>query len=430
MFMKKLLPLLVSLPLLLFAESFLISDIPIPKTYIQNLDPYPCDEQCLQELIDNEMIFSFLAHAPTKLQNKEQDEIRMMSVNILNLGSSLDTDKLRIALLLPYKVIGRYASSTTNASFAYLLAKNHSFELKSYQLETQEIGEIQTVLEQIREDGFSYVIAPLTQTGADAITQIDPELYIYFPTIHKKDITHASPFLFYGGIDYKAQSDLLLKEAVSPLVIFHDDSVIGTNLTNYEEERFRYKDVVIQEEKSGFLDFSEKQKSIEKVLDEEKEVIKYVVPRNITNLERQLKENESIVNGSFFINTPVVKTGMIMSQLTLYDTNATNILSTQINYDPLLLSMTQFEDRKNMIVANSITQHNNIFIETNALLGNDIVYDWINYTTTVGIDYFFHMITNENREYNILVQENQMLYDIELLKPSLTRFVKHISAFK
>ena len=416
--MKKLLPLLLSLQLLLFAESFLMSDIPIPKSYIQNLDPYACDEACLQELIENEMIFSFLAHAPIKLENKDQDEIRMMHINILNLGSSLDTDKLRIALLLPYKVIGRYASSTTNASFAYLLAKNHSFELKSYQLETQEIDEIQSVLNQIREDGFSYVIAPLTQAGAEAITQIDPELYIYFPTIHKKDIAHTSPFLFYGGIDYKAQSDLLLKEAVSPLIIFHDDSVIGTNLTNYEEDRFKYRDVIIQED------------SIEKVLDEEKKVIKYVVPRNITNLERQLKNNESIANGSFFINTPVIKTGMIMSQLTLYDTNATNILSTQINYDPLLLSMTQFEDRKNMVVANSITQHHNIFIETNALLGNDIVYDWINYTTTVGVDYFFHMITNENREYNILVQENQMLYEIELLKPSLTRFVKHFSSFK
>ena len=57
-----------------------------------------------------------------------------------------------------------------------------------------------------------------------------------------------------------------------------------------------------------------------------------------------------------------------MSQLTLYDTNATNVLSTQINYDPLVLSMTQYEDRKNMIIANSITQNNNILIETNSFL--------------------------------------------------------------
>ncbi len=121
---------------------------------------------------------------------------------------------------------------------------------------------------------------------------------------------------------------------------------------------------------------------------------------------------------------------MIMSQLTLYDTNATNVLSTQINYDPLILSMTQYEDRKNMIIANSITQNNNILIETNSLLGNDIVYDWINYTTTVGVDYFFSLATREDREYDIALQDNQMIYPIELLSPSRYRFVKHISTIK
>jgi len=117
-----------------------------------------------------------------------------------------------------------------------------------------------------------------------------------------------------------------------------------------------------------------------------------------------------------------------MSQLTLYDANATNVLSTQINYDPLLLSMTQYIDRKDMIVANSITENNNVLIETNSLLGNDIVYDWINYTTTVGIDYFFNKITNEDRAYDIIVEEEQMIYDIELLQPSRSRFIEYVSS--
>jgi len=126
--MKKLFLLTLILPVVLFAQSYLISNIPLPKTYIQNLDPYPCSESCMQDYLDNDMIFSFLSHADAKLENTEHDEVRMMSVSILNLGSSILTEKLRIALLLPYKVIGRYASSTTNASFAYLIAKNHAFE--------------------------------------------------------------------------------------------------------------------------------------------------------------------------------------------------------------------------------------------------------------------------------------------------------------
>jgi len=422
--MKKLYFLLLFTPAIMFAQSYLISHIPLPKTYIQNLDPYPCDDKCMQEYLDNDMIFSFLSHADAKLDNDEHDEIRKMSISILNLGSFVITEKLRIALLLPYKVIGRYASSTTNASFAYLIAKNHAFEMKSYKIENESKEEITKALQEISKDGFVYVIAPFTQKGADAVGEINPDINIFFPTINKKDVSSTSSYLFYGGIDYHAQSDMLLKEAVSPLVIFYDKSSIGRKLSLYEEDKFIYDGI----------DKNLSREEIEtQIVDANKSVIKFSIPKRTTNLEGQLFENEDIVNGSFFINTPIVKTGMIMSQLTLYDTNATNVLSTQINYDPLILSITQYEDRKNMIIANSITEHNNILIETNSLLGNDIVYDWINYTTTIGVDYFYSLATREDREYEIAIEDNQMIYPIELLKPSLYRFIKHtpnLSLFK
>ncbi|MBU4110316.1 hypothetical protein KJ988_04905, partial [bacterium] len=215
-----------------------------------------------------------------------------------------------------------------------------------------------------------------------------------------KDVNTNSSYLHYGGIDYRAQTDELLAEAASPLAIFYDDSTIGTKLALYEEGTF-------QNNASGRAN----------------RTVKYSVPSKTTNLKNYLDKNYKIANGSFFINTPVVKTGMIMSQITLYDVKYKNILSTQINYDPLLLSMTQINDRKRMIVANSITGNTNVLVETNAVLSNDIVYDWINYTTTVGIDYFFNRMTNEDREYNLPMVNNQILYQIELLQPSYSRFV-------
>jgi len=409
--MKKLLYLL--LPLTLFAQSFIISKIPLPKTYIQNLDPYECDDSCLQEYLDNGYIFSFLAHADKKLSNKELDEIRMMNVAILNLGSNTVARKVKIAMLLPYKKIGKYASSTTNAVFAYLITKTHPFELKSYKIATEDIEDLNATLAQIQKDGFSNVIAPLTHTGAQNVVTLQPTLNIYFPTIHKNDINTTSPYFTFGAIDYKAQSELLTKEAISPLIIFSGKSNTGKKLAMYQEEAFKA------------LDINETNSSTDN-MQEEKHIYKYFISRRTTNMEHYLKENEKITEGSFILNTPIVKSGMIMSQLTLYDVNATNVLSTQINYDPLLLSMTQYADRKNMVVANSITEHNNILIEANALLANDIMYDWINYTTTVGIDYFFSLLTNEDREYNIELQENQMHYMIELLQPSFSKFIPYI----
>ena len=388
----------------LFAQSFLISNIPVPKNYIQNLDPYPCDETCLQTYIDNDMIFSFLSHATQKLDNKEQDDIRTMNISILNLGAALNNKKVRIALMLPYKKIGKYASSTTNAAFAYLMTRNQSFELKSYKIKDESKEEISRSLQLIKDDGFTHIVAPLTLTGAKVLTEIDPDINIFLPTINKMDVENSSSNLFFGGINYKEQSDLLLKQAVSPLVIFYDKSSIGKKLAMNEEKSFKYDE--------------------NQTLIKNRKVIKFSIPRNTTNLQKQLKENEDIQLASFFINTPIVKTSMIMSQLTLYDANATNVLSTQVNYDPLILSMTQYNDRKDMFIANSITQQNNVIIETNSLLNNDIEYDWINYTTTIGVDYFFNLITNADREYNIFLKDNQMIYSTEILKPSYSRFIK------
>ena len=405
----------------LLAQSSQVSNIPLPKTYIQNLDPYPCDQDCMQDFIDKKMILSFLSYATSKLEDEVLNEIRMFNISILNIGSNSLTGKLNIALLLPYKRIGKYAASTTNASFAYLMTKNHSFDLKSYKIESESKDEISKALQKIKEDGFSHVIAPLTMQGANIISNIDPEINIYFPTIHKKDVATSSPYLFYGAIDYKAQTDVLLKGATSPLVIFYDQSATGKKLAAYEEEHFKYT-LVPASGSSNVDSFGAYIEKPHRVLKPNARVIKYSIPKRTSNLQSQLKRNSRIKGATFFINTPIIKTSMILSQLTLYDVYPKKVLSTQVNYNPLLLSMTQYEDRKRMLITNSITENTNLLIETNNLLGNDIVYDWINYTTTVGVDFFYNKITGEAREYKIPLKNSQMIYPIEIIKPSISKF--------
>lgn len=430
--MKKQL-LLLLFPAFVFAQSFMLSNIPLPKTYIQNLDPYECDVYCMQDYLDNGKVFSFLAHAYVKIDNAEQNDARVMFVSIFNLGSIHSGKQLKIALLLPYKKIGKYAASTTNASLAYLMTKSQPFMLKSYKVESESVEDLSAAIDQMHEDGFEYVIAPLTQTGAQNIIQISPAINIYFPTINKKDVNSSSSFLIFGAIDYNAQSDLLLKEAYEPLAIFSDKSKTGKRLAKYQREEFKHPTTLLDDANNSsffedtfsiFSQMNEDKK--EPKVEKDKEVLNYFVARRTTNIEAYLKENEKLQDASIMINTPIIKTGMILSQITLYDVNKTNILSTQINYDPLLLSMTQYIDRKTMVVANSITEHDNVLIETNALLDNDIEYDWINYTTTIGIDYFYSLITDDERNYYIKVEDNQMVYEVELLQPSRSRFVEYV----
>ena len=335
--MKKIIFYFLLLPLSIFAQSYLISNVPIPKLYIQDLDPYPCNEKCLQEYIDNDRIFSFLSHIESKLKNKELDEIRMMSISLLNLGSNMEHDKLRIALLLPYKIIGKYAASTTNASFAYLIARNRSFELKSYKIENENEEDIKKALIEINKDGFEYVIAPLTKNGADIIANLDPKTNVFFPTINKQDVDSTSEYLYYGGIDYRAQNDMLLQKSVSPLVIFNDKSSIGKQLASYQKNKFTELNVskekyMVDIESSSFIDYDETNQTIdyyantsEYLTKEQKVIVNFLIPKRTTNLEYQLSDNNDIKHGTFFLNTPIVKTGMILSQITLYDSNATNV---------------------------------------------------------------------------------------------------------
>lgn len=405
--MRKLYIFIFLLPIFLHANSFLTSNVPLPKTKVQNLDPYTCEEECLKEYLEKGFIFSFLAHTDLDLKDETLKEQREKYLSLFNMEHLIKKAQLRIALLLPYKKIARYAASTTNASFAYMMSKNRPFELKSYTIEDEDPKEISQALQKIQEDGFKYIIAPFTQEGEKVISKLDPKINIFFPTINKKDSHSNSKYFYYGGIDYRAQSDMLINESTRPLVIFYDDSFIGRQLSQYQEKAFK-----------------------QKYMDKNAKTISFSIPQRTTNLERELKDNTDINGASFFVNTPIIKSGMIISQLTLYDTNATNVLSTQTNYNPLLLSMTQYKDRKNMIIANSITQNRDVLIETNSLLGNDIVYDWINYTTSVGIDYFTHLISGETREYDIANQNNQMLYPIRLLRPSLSRFIPYESNYE
>lgn len=397
---------LLAIPLFVLAKSQLLSNIPLPSVYIINLNTLPCNDKCLSVYLDQKKIFSFLANT----KNSFDSDMEIAKVDYSSIKSSYlevaktitpqSTNKIKIALLLPHKTIGKYATSTTNATLAYLILKNYPFDVKSYKTESESVLEIQRVLDEIKSDGYNYIIAPLTKTGEASLSQISTNQFIYIPTINKKDATSTSHNILYGGIDYQAQSQKLLNHMGSKLVIFEDGSAIGKQLTYYQESMVKNSNPAIP-------------------------VRKYTLPPKDTNLKSMLDGNGAIGGASLFINTPIVKSALVLSQLTLYDIKAENILSIQTNYTPLLFSMTQYRDRKNIIIANSISQNSDEIVEINSLLDNDISYDWINYTTTVGVDYLAYLTYRSSRDYNVEVKNNEIIYPIELITTSNTKFIPY-----
>ncbi len=416
--------------ILVQAQSFLVSSVPLPKTYILNTDEHECDNACLYQLIEDERFFSFLAHAQDKIDDPVLNDILLMQTSLFNIERMRQYTELKVAMLLPYKVIGRYAYSTTNAAFAYYLTKNRAFELKTYHAESEEFDELEKVLQKIEEDDFHYVIAPLTLKGAHNVASLDLPMHIFFPTIHRDDMNISAEYIYYGGINYKKQMENLMPYASTPLTVFYDKNDLGKKLTDMTKEQYLYafennitQNRIVHKDEEGVELTAEQMSDLNLSYASEPKFYSFPIAKHTSNLQAQMDENMKIQEGSFFLNTPVVKTAMVMSQLTLYDVNVSNILSTQINYNPELLLLTQPKDRENMLIANSINYHNNVMIESNSLLQNNIVYDWINYATTIGADYFYHLITSAHREYPQELIHNQVEYPISIVKPTFSRFI-------
>ena len=70
-----------------------------------------------------------------------------------------------------------------------------------------------------------------------------------------------------------------------------------------------------------------------------------------------------------------------------------------------------------MIVANSIIEQVPSIYESNALLNNDLTFDWINYTTSVGADYIISRLYGYERAYSMRIIDNQVIYPVELMSP-------------
>jgi SRSO17 transposase len=369
-------------PTLLFCQQTPFdTPMEMPKSYIEDFNPTPQTQVTPTQ-------------APQQSPLKIHIE-RVKKPEKISIQKSHEPETLKIAIIIPSKIIGRYATSTTNAVFAYMLTKNSAFEIKTFDIQTQDKDNLAKTLRNIENQGFHYAIAVLTKDGADKIISLNPQINIFIPTINKSEVSSSSSHLYFGGIDYKAQTDKLLKEAHTPLLIFKDASPISEKISDYAQSKYHNKSYTFSMDKS-------------------------------TNLKKQFK-NSRFKNASFLTNTPIVKTGMILSQITLYKVNQANILSTQINYDPLILTMTQYDDRKDMIIANSILKDNTAITDANLMLSNDITYDWINYATTVGVDYFYNRITNEAREYPLAMSNNQIIYPINLVQPSYSSFVNYKS---
>jgi len=299
---------------------------------------------------------------------------------------------IKIALISSPSVIGKYTQSVYNVSLATLMSRRHEhYEIKRYDMPDESVDSLNRVLEEVRHDEMDALLAPLTLSGAKNITTLSSSLPIFIPTVHKRDVPKASENFIFGGIDYVAQIEALLPYMSDSIAIFYDNSSVGTQLKSITEE-------VFLAHKS-----------------EKKKVESYAVDTKGDNIISHLSKPAKFNKASIILHIPVVKSAILSAHMTFSGIKERNILSTQINLDPTLLTLTQYNDRKNMIFANSLIEFPSRIYEANALMNNDITVDWIQYSTSVGIDYLVSVLDNSAREYSMRLINSQVIYPVELM---------------
>lgn len=297
---------------------------------------------------------------------------------------------LKIALMSAPSVIGKYSQSTYNVALSTLMSTRIPFELVMVEMKDESEGSIAQALDTIHAKKMDAVLAPLTLGGVENLLKNQTDLTIFIPTVHKRDVGACESNIIFGAIDYHAQLNALKPYMTNSLAVFYDTSPVGTNLLNATQ-------TLASESK--------------------KTSASYAIDTQGANIVKYLSRPAAFSKKSIIIHLPVVKTSMLAAHLTFSGARVHNLLSTQINFDPTLISLTQAKDRKNMIVANSIIEQVPSIYEINALMNNDLTFDWINYTTSVGTDYLIAHLSGSERSYSLRLVDSQIIYPVELMRP-------------
>ncbi|WQS13717.1 IS701 family transposase [Helicobacter pylori] len=381
----------------LHAKSYLFS--PLPPANQQIVTTEPCSLECLKDLMLQNQTFSFVS----QYDNNNQDEsLKTYYKDILNklnpifIASQTPAQesyepKIELAVLLPKKVVGRYAISVMNTLLAYLNTRNNDFNIQVFDSDEESPEKLEQTYKEIEKEKFPFVIALLTKEGVENLLQnttINTPTYV--PTVNRVQLENniklpLNERLYFGGIDYKEQLSILTAfiNPNSPVIEYDDDGLMGERLRQITES----------------LNIAVKHQ----------ENISY---RQATSFSKNFKKDDTFFKDSTLIlNTPTTKSGLILSQIGLLEERPVKILSAQINFNPSLLLLTQPKDRKDLFIVNALQNSDEALIEYASLLESDLKHDWVNYSSAIGLEMFLSVLDPHfKKSFQESLEDNQVRY--------------------
>ncbi|WP_233711818.1 transposase [Helicobacter salomonis] len=388
----------------------MLSPLPPAKQIVMPLEP--CNEDCLKRLYADGKIFSFMARYVASEDAQLKDNYTIIS-DLLNPRvaiASQDNTKTeptqsalhKVALLVPKEVVGKYSNTAINAILAYLSLKEQNFIFKVFDSRKEDSESLKQAYQSIVAEHFPFVIALLTQHGVQNLISKTPlSLPTIVPSAHKDQLEKLMDLpstLIFGGIDFAKQISMLVDlSGHKPMVVYNDDSFRGAMLGKSVQELgapILHQDTITFKKASSF--------------------------------SFELRNQAKYLKGSVvMLNTPIVKTGLLLSQMSLLSrTNRPHmLLSSQINFNLALFMLTQPKDRQHFYLASAIGPINPYLYQYASILGVNLAYDWVGYASVNALE---HMLTRvygmQERYFSEPLRNNQIIYTNTIYTPQNLSF--------
>ncbi len=296
----------------------------------------------------------------------------------------------KIAILYPSRMVGKYAKSTINTISAFLIYNDKPFVIETFDTYDENPENILEQINLLKENGFTKVIAMFTSNGFNTLNLDDDISFakFYFPLINKSEVKTQKTNFIFGGISYENQLQLLETLSSNRNTMFYVKSYLGNKLKDSYKQIFSNPGIIKEIERAN-------------------------------NRYKYIMKDERIVGNTIIVNTPIVKTSIILSQLTAFEVNPLKVLSTQLNYNPLLIKLTQERDRENFFVVSSIENVDSFLEEYTKLLGGDVTYNWVDYSSLVGANYLLYSQNKQeekNNSFIIMEEKNENDLKQEIIK--------------
>lgn len=357
-------------------------------TVIEELKPDDIRETKPDEIID--VTPSINDEKPIKEEAIESNNVS--DVTLDDLKVDMKKVKIKIAFIYPSSLVEKYAKSSLDTVSGYLSYQKADYDLTVIDCTNESYENINSAFSKISQAEITNVIGLFTPNAISSLDKlVSSNTKVYLPLIEKKDSLTTNESLIFGSISYEQQIQKLNSYSSGNNAMFYQNTYIGNKL------------------KKAF-DLTVPNTTIRKEISKTENNFKGIVNDNRLN------------NSILYLNTDIVKTSLILSQLRAYDVYPKYIFSTQVMYDPMLMTLTQDKDRENLIIANSIDTINKELKDEIITFGGNINFEWVDYSTLVGINYLYY--GGNTSLIKTKISNNQAIYNPKLYKSTETGFLE------